>query len=107
MDESSTTPVTPPPDNDDPQNIIEDTTSHPIDDPRLQRDLSTLKKSLHHLADAMARSKLVNDPNTKLHSHHKDVQELSNFRYPETRTVGLIGNTGVGKSSTPSCSSTW
>ncbi|KAF3395943.1 hypothetical protein F1880_007066 [Penicillium rolfsii] len=99
MDERFATPCTPRSDDDNPQNVIEDTLSHQVDDPRLQRGLSTLKKNLHHLADVMAQSKLINDPNTKLYSLHNEVQELSRFRHPETRTVGLIGNTGVGKSS--------
>jgi hypothetical protein len=97
MGESPTAPVSPPPDNDDPKNAIEEIPGHAIDDPRLQRGLSALKKSLYHLADTMARSKLAKDPSTKLHNYHKTVQGLSNFRYPETRTVGLIGNTGVGQ----------
>jgi hypothetical protein len=96
MGEDYPAPVSPPTDNGDPQNVIEDNFSHPIDDPRLQHDLSTLKESLRICADTMAQSKFAKDPSTKLHGHLKTVKELSNFRYPETRTVGLIGNTGVG-----------
>lgn len=67
-----------------------------IDDPRLQDSLQAVILQLQALATVMGRSHLAQNPSTNLHRLRKGVLRLINFQNPETRIVGLVGNTGVG-----------
>ncbi|KAJ5692624.1 hypothetical protein N7462_002047 [Penicillium macrosclerotiorum] len=71
----------------------------PIYDSRLQIQLKELKGSLANLATSIRSSALVHDQSSSLYSHYQRVQKASKFVYPESRTVGFIGDSGVGKSS--------
>lgn len=51
---------------------------------------------LRELATIMGQSALAKDSKTSLHRLQEEVIKLTKFRYPETRTVGFIGTTGVG-----------
>ncbi|CEJ60465.1 hypothetical protein PMG11_09038 [Penicillium brasilianum] len=70
-----------------------------IDNPRLQDSLQAVILQLQALATIMGRSHLAQNPSTNLYRLRKGVLRLINFQNPETRIVGLVGNTGVGKSS--------
>ncbi|KAJ5595499.1 uncharacterized protein N7459_001707 [Penicillium hispanicum] len=86
-------------DDDSESNEVVALTLPPIKDPRLQRALAELDKKLHILTTTMRHSDLSSDPNTALHRMLEKNRELSGFKYPETRSVGFIGDSGVGKSS--------
>jgi flagellar biosynthesis GTPase FlhF len=55
-----------------------------------------MKGQLRELATIMGQSALAKDSKTSLYRLQKEVIKLTKFEYPETRTVGFIGTTGVG-----------
>ncbi|KAJ5827497.1 hypothetical protein N7447_004260 [Penicillium robsamsonii] len=71
----------------------------PVYNRRLQTGLKEVKGELASLADMMGLSELNQDRSTDLHSLFERTKKMSMFQYPETRTVGFIGDSGVGKSS--------
>ncbi|KAJ5646831.1 hypothetical protein N7490_003203 [Penicillium lividum] len=77
--------------------------SAPLYDQRLQTGLKDVKSHLADLVHAMGASDLVHDPNSSLHKLRSDAKIMSEFQYPEKRTVGFIGDSGVGKSSLINC----
>lgn len=68
----------------------------PIYDSRLQTQLKEVKAKLTILATSIRSSALVHDQSSSLHAHYQKVQKASGFEYPESRTVGFIGDSGVG-----------
>ncbi|KAJ5788562.1 hypothetical protein N7457_003552 [Penicillium paradoxum] len=66
---------------------------------RLQRGLKDVKRELAGLAEIMHASELAKDQSTNLYALCERTEKMSKFEYPETRTVGFIGDSGVGKSS--------
>lgn len=84
---------------------VDDRTDTPHDEPlppapiynsQLQDGLSEVKSLLAGIANTMRLSELTDDPNTSLHKLYNETKKASEFKYPETRTVGLIGDSGVG-----------
>ncbi|CAI7666524.1 unnamed protein product [Penicillium discolor] len=71
----------------------------PIYNNRLQDGLKAVKGHLASLARAMRLSELTQDQSTSLYTLYKRTKKMSRFQYPVTRTVGFIGDSGVGKSS--------
>ncbi|KAJ5209115.1 hypothetical protein N7449_003494 [Penicillium cf. viridicatum] len=71
----------------------------PIYNNRLQDGLKAVKGHLASLASAMRLSELTQDQSTSLYTLYKRTEKMSGFQYPVTRTVGFIGDSGVGKSS--------
>ncbi|RSM10793.1 hypothetical protein CEP52_003372 [Fusarium oligoseptatum] len=47
----------------------------------------------------LGSSSLHNSPESTIHRLHDEAGELARFEYPSTRTVGFVGDSGVGKSS--------
>ncbi|KAJ0426006.1 hypothetical protein BJY00DRAFT_272728 [Aspergillus carlsbadensis] len=81
-------------------NIREEALPHaPIYDVGLQSALREVRINLTDLKLSMARSHLVHDESARVHGLYKQVELMSRFEYPETRIVGFIGDSGVGKSS--------
>lgn len=70
--------------------------SAPIYNSQLQEGLSEVKSLLAEIAHTMRLSGLTGDPKTSLHKLYVETKKASRFRYPETRTVGFIGDSGVG-----------
>jgi hypothetical protein len=68
----------------------------PIYNSRLQDGLKAVKHHLAGLANTMHLSELTQDQSTSLHTLWKRTEKMSKFEYPETRTVGFIGDSGVG-----------
>jgi hypothetical protein len=68
----------------------------PIYNGRLQDGLKDVKHHLASLASTMHVSELTQDQSTSLHTLWKRTEKMSKFEYPETRTVGFIGDSGVG-----------
>ncbi|KAJ5494558.1 hypothetical protein N7463_010645 [Penicillium fimorum] len=71
----------------------------PVYSRRFQNGLTEVKEELASLADMMGLSELNQDQSTDLHSLFERTKGMSMFKYPVTRTVGFIGDSGVGKSS--------
>jgi hypothetical protein len=69
----------------------------PIYDIRLQNALRNVRGQLADLAQVMNRRELAQDPTTAFHGLYKQTLEASSFAYPATRTVGFIGDSGMGK----------
>ncbi|KAL4906823.1 hypothetical protein BDW74DRAFT_176430 [Aspergillus multicolor] len=87
-------------DDDPTDNLLEEELPHaPIYDARLQESLGHVRRHLANLAVAIEGTQLVRDQDTHLSALYGQVQTASKFEYPETRIVGFIGDSGVGKSS--------
>ncbi|KGO42065.1 hypothetical protein PEX1_069780 [Penicillium expansum] len=71
----------------------------PVYNHRLQTGLKEVKGELASLASMMGLSELKQDQSTDLHSLYERTKKMSMFECPETRIVGFIGDSGVGKSS--------
>ncbi|CAI7614861.1 unnamed protein product [Penicillium glandicola] len=71
----------------------------PVYNRRFQAGLKEVKEELSSLAAMMGLSELKQDQSTDLHSLYERTKKMSMFEYPVTRTVGFIGDSGVGKSS--------
>jgi hypothetical protein len=69
----------------------------PIYDIRLQNALRNVTGQLADLAQVMNRRELAQDPTTAFHELYKQTLEASEFAYPASRTVGFIGDSGMGK----------
>ncbi|RAH84267.1 hypothetical protein BO86DRAFT_397134 [Aspergillus japonicus CBS 114.51] len=72
----------------------------PIYDMQLQNALRAVRSQLASLAQHLGRRRnLVGDSTTALHQLYEQALKASRFAYPATRTVGFIGDSGMGKSS--------
>ncbi|GLA14395.1 hypothetical protein AnigIFM62618_000774 [Aspergillus niger] len=71
----------------------------PIYDIRLQNALRDVRSELTSLTQVMGCNALAHDNTTDLSKLYEKTLEASRFAYPATRTVGFIGDSGVGKSS--------
>ncbi|KAJ5381359.1 uncharacterized protein N7496_003787 [Penicillium cataractarum] len=91
--------ASPPPENEMSKMEEREVVQQGADNHRLQDSLDAVIRQLQALGTVMGRSKLAQDPSTNLYRHRKGILKVANFQYPETRIVGFIGNTGVGKSS--------
>ncbi|KAI9933211.1 hypothetical protein MW887_007683 [Aspergillus wentii] len=64
----------------------------------LQAALGEVKQHLTGFRQEMRQCPLANDPSSNLASLYEKVRALDELECPETRTVGFIGDSGVGKS---------
>ncbi|KAI2794480.1 hypothetical protein POX_a01079 [Penicillium oxalicum] len=71
----------------------------PIDDPGVQRHLASVARQLQELHQRVQRCPLSQDPLSNLHTVAQEIEKLSKFQDRQERIVGLIGETGAGKSS--------
>ncbi|KAJ5567903.1 hypothetical protein N7450_010389 [Penicillium hetheringtonii] len=67
----------------------------PVYKSRLQDGLKDVKRELGVLADMMGISPLSEKQSSDLYALYRDTKEMSMFKYPDTRTVGFIGDSGV------------
>ncbi|EAU36995.1 predicted protein [Aspergillus terreus NIH2624] len=70
----------------------------PIYDRRLQNALKEVRTGLTQIASLMQTSELYRDDSSAFYNLYQQTLEASQFTYPETRLVGFIGDSGVGKS---------
>lgn len=70
----------------------------PIYNEDLQSVLRAVKGHLSSIENDMKQSSLANDNGSDFFQQYEQVRTLSKLDCPETRTVGFIGNSGVGKS---------
>ncbi|KAF2801711.1 uncharacterized protein BDZ99DRAFT_528183 [Mytilinidion resinicola] len=71
----------------------------PIYDTRLQNALRDTKEQLRELHEAMEFGPGILNQAPNLSILAQQTNQLADFAYPETRTIGLVGDSGVGKSS--------
>ncbi|KAH6887646.1 hypothetical protein B0T10DRAFT_490140 [Thelonectria olida] len=68
-------------------------------DPSFQRALRDAKALMSTTHEVLGSASLHHDPDSTMQRLHKEAGELAAFTYPSTRTVGFVGDSGVGKSS--------
>lgn len=68
-------------------------------EPAFQQSLSSAKHLMANIVGVLASSSLHNEPDSTMQRLYQQAIDLSGFQYPSTRTVGLVGDSGVGKSS--------
>lgn len=66
-------------------------------DIRLQDALRHVRGRLTDLAQYMGRQEQAQDITTVFHNLYKQILDASRFTHPATRTVGFIGDSGMGK----------
>ncbi|KAJ6789790.1 hypothetical protein PWT90_02340 [Aphanocladium album] len=71
----------------------------PFNSAEFQSALLDAKAVAQKLADVLSSSTLHQEEESAVHRLYNDSLTLANFRPSETRTVGFVGGTGVGKSS--------
>ncbi|KAL4923819.1 uncharacterized protein BDV17DRAFT_276077 [Aspergillus undulatus] len=71
----------------------------PIYDIRLQNALRNVRGQTAELAQFMGERELAQEPTSAIHDLYEQLLKASRFAYPTTRTVGFIGDSGMGKSS--------
>ncbi|KAL6232076.1 hypothetical protein BDW75DRAFT_233104 [Aspergillus navahoensis] len=71
----------------------------PIYDIRLQNALRNVRGQIADLAQLMGERELAQDPTSDIYDLYEQLLKASRFAYPTTRTVGFIGDSGMGKSS--------
>lgn len=69
----------------------------PFHEPAFQQAFADSKRIAGSLADVLSGSSLVHEPDSTIRSIHEKALELSVFQPPSTRTIGFVGDSGVGK----------
>jgi hypothetical protein len=69
----------------------------PIYNPELQSLLRDTKENLQSLHRTMESCPLASVPQSNIYSLSQDTHQLAQFEQGNTRTVGFVGNSGVGK----------
>ncbi|OAP58566.1 hypothetical protein AYL99_07656 [Fonsecaea erecta] len=67
--------------------------------PEFQREFGHARNLVNHLVNVLASSSLHNETQSGIGALYQQAVALSRFQKPSTRTVGLVGDQGVGKSS--------
>ncbi|KAI5461911.1 hypothetical protein BGZ63DRAFT_423233 [Mariannaea sp. PMI_226] len=70
-----------------------------FNDPSFQQAFRDAKRLMARMHRELGSSSIHSDPDSTMQRLHKEAGELANFTYPSTRTVGFVGDSGVGKSS--------
>ncbi|KAI0147476.1 hypothetical protein GGR57DRAFT_515724 [Xylariaceae sp. FL1272] len=70
-----------------------------FNDPSFQRALDGTRQMMTELLSVMRSSDVHNEPDSQMQRLCGEAERLSQFQCPSTRTVALIGESGVGKSS--------
>ncbi|KAK8030148.1 hypothetical protein PG993_011439 [Apiospora rasikravindrae] len=70
-----------------------------FNDPTFQSAFRDARKLMSDLEVTLASSSLHVDPDSTMKRLHQEAKTLSNFYCPPSRTVGFVGDSGVGKSS--------
>ncbi|KAK0617536.1 hypothetical protein B0T14DRAFT_435213 [Immersiella caudata] len=67
--------------------------------PEFQRSFSDARAVMESLARVLGSSAVHVEPDSTIQALRRKAEELARFECPPTRTVGLVGDSGVGKSS--------
>jgi hypothetical protein len=71
----------------------------PFHNPEFQNAFREAKQLMNDLSNTLASSNLYSEPNSTLGTFFERLNVLRHFECPKRRTVGLVGDSGVGKSS--------
>lgn len=66
-------------------------------EPTFQQAFTDAKRMVGRLAEVLSGSSLINEPDSTLQGLREKALQLSTFRPPSTRTIGFVGDSGVGK----------
>ncbi|KAH9883404.1 hypothetical protein F4778DRAFT_801988 [Xylariomycetidae sp. FL2044] len=69
-------------------------------EPSFQQAFTDARRYMGELTEVLSASPLHLEPGSEMQRLHRQGDELARFQCPSKRTVGLIGDSGVGKSST-------
>jgi ABC-type multidrug transport system fused ATPase/permease subunit len=69
----------------------------------VQEALRSTGPMIRSVANRLANSELHREPNSRVQGLHQQALKLQAFELPSSRIVGLIGDSGVGKSSLINC----
>ncbi|KAF4971538.1 hypothetical protein FZEAL_9822 [Fusarium zealandicum] len=67
--------------------------------PQFQQAFRDAKQLMSNVEGVLGSSSLHNDQESTMRRLYEQAGELARFEYPSTRTVGFVGDSGVGKSS--------
>ncbi|KAF4962888.1 hypothetical protein FSARC_9044 [Fusarium sarcochroum] len=67
--------------------------------PEFQGAFRDAKQLMSNVKTVLGSSALHNEPESTMRTLYQEAGRLANFEYPATRTVGFVGDSGVGKSS--------
>jgi ABC-type glutathione transport system ATPase component len=65
----------------------------------IQQSLTDTRAVVARMAEALASSAARQDESSNIRKFREQASRLSQFQPPSSRTVGLVGDSGVGKSS--------
>ena len=78
---------------------VEDEEPPKADMPQVQKALTTALSCVSNTASVLSSSSLHLEPDSTTHKLYQEALTLSQFQLPSSRIVGLIGDSGAGKSS--------
>ncbi|KAK7964343.1 hypothetical protein PG988_011317 [Apiospora saccharicola] len=70
-----------------------------FNEPTFQAAFRDARKVMFDLKDTLESGSLHTDPDSTMKRLHQEAKTLSTFHCPPSRTVGFVGDSGVGKSS--------
>lgn len=83
-----------------PHNVADEKLPHDrFHEPNFQSAFSDAHCAMSELADVLSSSSLSHAPDSTMRRLYVEVQRLAQFRCQSTRTVGFVGDSGVGKKS--------
>lgn len=69
----------------------------PFHEPAFQQAFADSKRVARSLADVLSGSSLIHEPDSTIRTIREKALQLSVFQPPSTRTIGFVGDSGVGK----------
>lgn len=66
-------------------------------EPVFQQAFTDARRFMSRLTEVLASNSLHNEPDSTMSRLHKKAVKLAGFQCPSTRTVGFVGDSGVGK----------
>ena len=81
-----------------PHDVVDEELPHDrFNEPAFQSAFSDAKSAVAGLAAVISSSHLSNEPGSTMKRLYEEGGRLAQFRCPSTRTVGFVGDSGVGK----------
>lgn len=81
-----------------PHNVLdEELPQDAFHSPEFQQAFRDAKQLMSTVEGVLGSSSLHNSPESTIRRLHTEAGELARFEYPSTRTVGFVGDSGVGK----------
>lgn len=81
-----------------PHNVLDEELPHDaFHSPEFQQAFRDAKQLMSTVESVLGSSSLHNSPESTIRRLRDEAGELARFEYPSTRTVGFVGDSGVGK----------